>query len=79
MLGIAYNSGEKFVVYKRHRGRVYYDFVKYSPLQPSQLSVSSNCIERGNPSPKSIEYPPLICIERLLLTVTHLFTLRDYS
>ena len=30
-----------------------------------------------HPSPKPIEYPPQI--ERLHLTVTHLFTLGDYS
>ena len=32
--------------------------------------------ERGHPSPKPIEYPPLIA--RLHITVTHLFILGDY-
>ena len=33
MLWIAHNSGEKLLCKNFHRGRVYYDFVKYSPLQ----------------------------------------------
>ena len=32
MSWITHNSGKKFVVYKCHRGKVYYNFVKYSPL-----------------------------------------------